>query len=106
MTSGREQSELAENVARWAEATRASLASAGITLSHRLSDGVASIEAEGEQRLGFLTIWPSGELDTQVLRRADEFAVLNDHRRIKSPDELLNALNLFKLAIAYTDQHE
>lgn len=94
----------------WAEEKTPELSAVGVTLSHRhdSSDGswAAWIEGESSQRLGSLTLWESGELDMQVLRRADDLLVLNEHRLVRDAAELLDALAVFRLALIYRDPRE
>lgn len=47
----------------------------------------ATVEIEAAQRDGYLPVWSSGELDTQVLREP-EFLVLNEHRLVESVADL------------------
>jgi hypothetical protein len=102
--------ELIQRLIAWAEEKTPELSAAGVSLSHRHdssdSTWAAWIEGESSQRLGSLTLWESGELDMQVLRRADDLLVLNEHRLIREPDDLLNALEAFRLALVYHDVRE
>ena len=99
--------QLIQRLIDWADETRSELSAEGVSVSHRhtSSEGTwaAWIEGEGTQRLGSLTLWESGELDMQVLRRADDLPVLNEHRLIREPDELVNALEAFRLVLVYHD---
>ena len=66
----------------------------------------ATVDGEAPQRVGYLTVWESGVCDFQVLRRADEFLVLNEHRLLRTTDELLDALAAFRLVLIYHDPRE
>jgi hypothetical protein len=66
----------------------------------------ASVEGEGRQRLGYATIWESGELDMQVLRRDDETLVLNEHRFVRGQRELFDALEVFAGTVSYIDPRD
>lgn len=94
----------------WAEEKTSELSAAGVSLSHRHDSSdrtwAAWVEGESSQRLGSLTLWESGELDIQVLRRADDLLLLNEHRLISEPDELANALEAFRLVLVYYDARE
>jgi hypothetical protein len=64
-----------------------------------------TIEIEGPQRVGYLSVWSSGEMDCQVLRGADIY-VLNEHRLVRSAEELEQALATFLEVVGYTDPRE
>jgi hypothetical protein len=102
--------QLIQRLIDWTEEKGPELRAAGISLSHRRdsSEGTwaAWIEGESTQRLGSLTLWESGELDIQVLRRADDLLVLNEHQLIREPDELVDALEAFRLVLVYHDARE
>lgn len=91
----------------WAEAKAPELSVAGVSLSHREDSSggtwAAWVDGQSSQRLGSVTLWESGELDIQVLRRADNLLVLNEHRLIREPEELLSALEAFRLILDYQD---
>ena len=42
----------------------------------------ATVQVEGPQRDGYLSVWSSGELDCQVFRDP-EFLILNEHRFVQ-----------------------
>ena len=97
--------ELIRRVIDWAEEKKRELEEAGVSLSQRHDSSghswAAWIEAESSQRIGVLTLWESGELDFQVLRRPDDLLVLNEHRLVREPEDLWNALEAFRLALVY-----
>ncbi len=64
-----------------------------------------TVEIEAGQRVGYLSVWSSGELDCQVLRGA-EFYVLNEHRLVRSAGELEQALTTFLEVVGYADPRE
>jgi len=64
-----------------------------------------TVEIEAPQRVGYLSVWSSGEMDCQVLRGAD-FYVLNEHRLLRSAQELEQALSTFLEVVGYTDPRE
>jgi hypothetical protein len=64
-----------------------------------------TIELQGPQREGYLSVWSSGEMDCQVLRAAD-FYVLNEHRLVRAADELESALSTFLEVVGYADPRE
>jgi hypothetical protein len=64
-----------------------------------------TVEIEAPQRVGYLSVWSSGEMDCQVLRGAD-FYVLNEHRLVRSGQELEHALSTFLEVVGYTDPRE
>ena len=64
-----------------------------------------TVEIEAPQRAGYLSVWSSGELDCQVLRGAD-FYVLNEHRLVRSGQELEHALSTFLEVVGYADPRE
>jgi hypothetical protein len=92
----------------WAREHERTFSEAGLTLSHRESEhgGSATVEAMGSQRGGYLTLWDSGEMDFQVLRRADDLLVLNEHRLVRTPDEVGTALNAWRLVVTYVDPRD
>lgn len=102
--------QLIQRLIEWAEAKTPELSAAGVSLSHRHDSSdrtwAAWIEGESSQRIGSVTLWESGELDIQVLRRADDLLVFNEHRLIRKPDELLSALEAFRLILVYQDSRE
>lgn len=63
----------------------------------------AWVDGETPQRVGQFLLWETGELDAQILRRADEVLVLNEHRVIESPAEVREALRTFVEILAYVD---
>jgi hypothetical protein len=68
--------------------------------------GAVTVEGSTTQRLGYLTLWGSGELDCQVVRRADDLLVLNEHRVVADGAEVLEAAEAFRLVLAYVDPRE
>lgn len=64
-----------------------------------------TVEVEASQRVGYLSVWSSGEMDCQVLRGAD-FYVLNEHRLVRSANELEQVLSTFLEVLGYTDPRE
>jgi hypothetical protein len=63
------------------------------------------VEIESPQRVGYLSVWSSGELDCQVLRAGD-FLVLNEHRLVQSTGELEAILATFLEVVSYADPRE
>ena len=102
--------DLIQAVIDWADEKRAELSVAGVSLSQRHDSSGGSwaawVEGESSQRLGSLTLWQSGELDFQVVRRADDVLVLNELRLVREPEELSNALEVFWLVLVYHDPRE
>jgi len=66
----------------------------------------AWINGEADQRVGQLLLWDTGELDIQVMRRADETLILNEHRIVNETADLASALASFLWALAYIDHRE
>jgi hypothetical protein len=64
-----------------------------------------TVEVEAPQRVGYLSVWSSGEMDCQVLRGAD-FYVLNEHRLVRSAHDLEQALSTFLEVVGYIDPRE
>jgi hypothetical protein len=65
----------------------------------------ATVEIEATQRDGYLAVWSSGELDTQVLRDP-EFLVLNEHRLVESVAQLGRVWATFIEVVTYADPRE
>jgi hypothetical protein len=61
-----------------------------------------TVEVEAPQRMGYVSVWSSGEMDCQVLRSA-HFYVLNEHRLVRSAQELEQAHSTFLEVVGYTD---
>lgn len=64
-----------------------------------------TVEIESLQRVGYLSVWSSGELDCQVLR-PEQVLVLNEHRFVQSRAELERVLTTFVEVVGYTDPRE
>jgi hypothetical protein len=94
----------------WAHAQAAE--TAGISIEPGFSfredptKGSATVEGATQQRLGYLTLWASGELDCQVVRRADDLLVLNEHRVVADRAGVLEAAEAFRLVLGYVDPRE
>jgi hypothetical protein len=65
----------------------------------------ATVEIEAPQRVGYLSVWSSGEMDCQVLR-GPEFYVLTEHRLVRSAAELEYALSTFLEVVGYVDPRD
>jgi len=74
--------------------------------SGRGSKKGAWVDGEAPQRAGQFLLWETGELDAQVLRRADELLVLNEHRLVGTSAELRDALRSFIDSLACVDPRE
>jgi hypothetical protein len=100
---------LLDVLAAWVERERPHLEHRRWVLAandERLHDKWSStIQIEAGQRVGYLSVWSSGELDCQVLR-GEEFYVLNEHRLVRSADELEQALTTFLEVVGYADPRE
>jgi hypothetical protein len=101
--------ELLDVLARWVERQRPRLEQQGwvvVTKDERRHDKwCGTVEIEAPQRVGYLSVWSSGETDCQVLRGADLY-VLNEHRLVRSAPELEQALWTFLEVVGYTDPRE
>jgi hypothetical protein len=101
--------ELLDALASWVGQRRAPLErrSLGVvTREHRDADKwCGTVEITASQRLGYLTVWSSGELDCQVIRGQD-FYVLNEHRLIQSRGELEHVLTTFFEVVSYADPRD
>jgi hypothetical protein len=64
-----------------------------------------TVEIEAPQRVGYLSVWSSGEMDCQVLRDLD-FLVLNERRLIRCAPELEHALSTFLEVVGYVDPRD
>lgn len=60
-------------------------------------------DAVGPSRLGSLILWSSGEVDTQVMRSGDETLVVNEHRLIRTSEELRSVFALFENAVTHRE---
>ncbi len=95
-----------EHVKRWVdEAARRTPSYVDLTHQSECHDGswAARVDAESSQRIGSVSIWDTGELDMQVIRRSDDFLVLNDHRRVNAPGDLTAALETFFETASYLE---
>ena len=101
--------ELLDALAEWADERRAGLDQRGIRLAAKdnreYGKWCGTVEIEAPQRVGYLSVWSSGELDCQVVR-AEDFLVLNEHRLVRTRAELESALSTFLEVAAYADPRE
>jgi hypothetical protein len=103
---------LLDLLAGWAESERDVLNASGYGLTRR-SDRQAerdkwceTVEIEGAQRAGYLSLWSSGELDCQVLRKPTEFLVLNEHRVARSESDVTSMITTFRDVVLYADPRD
>lgn len=89
-----------------AEEARDRRSDLGLTFREDESGGAATVEGATAQRLGYLTLWTSGQLDCQVVRRADDLLVLNEHRVVSDTAGVLETAEAFRLVLAYVDPRE
>jgi hypothetical protein len=101
--------ELLDVLAAWVEQQRPRLEQqrwAVVAKDERTFDKwCGTVEIEAAQRVGYLSVWSSGEMDCQVLRGPD-FYVLNEHRLVRSARELEDALSTFLEVVGYADPRE
>jgi hypothetical protein len=101
--------ELLDALADWTVHHRPSLEQRGFGLtakdSREYGKWAGTVEIEASQRVGYLSVWSSGELDCQVFR-AKDFLVLNEHRFVRSRAELESALTTFVEVVGYADPRE
>lgn len=91
----------------WVGRTEPRLSSLGVQLALSSNDEGEKkscwIEAEGSARLGQLTVWSTGEVDLQVMRRNDSTLVVNEHRTAVGGEDLDLVLRLLEIAVSYAD---
>lgn len=94
----------------WARALSTEPSSAANTLSLSFredpAEGSATVEGSTPQRLGYLTLWASGELECQVVRCADDLLVLNEHRIVSDSASVVEAAEAFRLVLAWVNPRE
>ncbi len=83
--------ELLDALGAWIERGRAGLEGLGLEVIARdqrdYDKWCGTVEVAASQRVGYLSVWSSGELDCQVVR-AQDFYVLNEHRLVQSAAQL------------------
>jgi hypothetical protein len=79
----------------------------GLEYTENLGESrAATVSGATSKRIGHFSLWASGECDFQVLRKKDDFLVLNEHRLIPDVAHLLDALATFREVLRYHDPRD